>query len=273
MISIMRLNKNRAVSAENADNTSRLTRLKKFIKWTAVALLWLGIWQFAAAAVGQEILIPRPAAAFSALCEMMKTADFWYSAAMSLLRIIAGYLLAVFGGIAGAVLASRFAVFKAVFSPILHLIRAVPVASFIILALVWIQSPYLPIFISFLMVLPMIWSCVESGIEGIDIKYLEMAKIYRLSPFKTLIHIKIPFILPSFIAEATSALGFAWKSGIAAEVICLPDGSLGKLLQNSKLYVEIPRMFALTAVVALLSVLLELLVKAAARRFSNDKHR
>lgn len=267
---------NKSVFLPERDNTypsGRFTGLKKFLKWTAVLLLWLGIWQLAAAAVGQEILIPYPTAAFSAFLKLAKTAEFWYSAAMSILRIIAGYLLAVFAGIIGAVISSKSSIFKAVFSPVLHLIRAVPVASFIILALVWIQSPYLPIFISFLMVLPMIWSCVETGIAEINKKYLEMAKVYRLSSLKTLIHIKIPFILPSFIATATSALGFAWKSGIAAEVICLPEGSLGRLLQNSKLYVEIPEVFAITAVVALLSLLLEMLVKIAARRFSNDKHR
>lgn len=272
----MKPNKDTVTSTKQKNKLSPsggFSGLKKFFKWTAVLLLWLSIWQLAAAAVAQEILIPYPAAAFSALIDLAKTGEFWYSVAMSLLRILSGYLLAVFAGIIGAVLSARFPIFKAIFSPVLHLIRAVPVASFIILALVWIKSPYLPIFISFLMVLPMIWSCVESGIKEIDKKYLEMARVYRLTPLKTLIHVKIPFILPSFISSATSALGFAWKSGIAAEVICLPEGSLGKLLQNSKLYVEIPKVFAITAVVALLSLLLEMLVKAAARRFSNDKHR
>ena len=147
-----------------------------------------------------------------------------------------------------------------------------PVASFIILALVWIKSAYLAVFISFLMVLPIIWTTVQSGIEGLDRKYLEMAQVFGLSSAKTLFQIKIPFIMPSFIASATSALGFAWKSGVAAEVICRPANSLGKLLQDAKLYLETPRVFAVTATVALLSLLLELIIKRVTRRFSNDKH-
>ena len=246
------------------------SNVKKILKWTAVSLLWLAIWQLSAAAVGQELLIPYPKAALFAFFQLAKTADFWIAVLFSMLRIIVGYLLGVTVGVFGAVLSSRFSVFKAVFSPVLHLVRAVPVASFIILAFVWIKSAYISVFISFLMVLPMIWSSVESGIENIDRQYLEMAEIYRISPLKILIKIKIPFIMPSFIAAAVSALGFAWKSGVAAEVICRPASSLGRLLQDAKLYLETPRVFALTAVVAVLSLLLEIAVKRLARRFLND---
>ena len=99
-----------------------------------------------------------------------------------------------------------------------------------------------------------------------------MAKIFGVSPAKILFEIKIPLIMPSFAASATAALGFAWKSGVAAEVICRPANSLGKLLQDAKLYLETPRVFAVTATVALLSLLLELLIKRITRRLANDKH-
>lgn len=246
--------------------------LKKILKWTAVSLLWLAVWQLSAAAVGQELLIPYPKAVVLTLAELSSTAEFWRAVFFSMLRITAGYILGVTAGTVGAVLSARFSIFNAVFSPILHLIRAVPVASFIILALVWIKSAYLAVFISFLMVLPIIWTTVQSGIEGIDKKYLEMAEIFKIPPAKVLFDIKIPFVMPSFVASATAALGFAWKSGVAAEVICRPANSLGKLLQDAKLYLETPRVFAVTATVVLLSLLLELLVKRITRRFANDKH-
>lgn len=236
-------------------------------------LLWLAIWQLAAAAVGQELLIPYPKAVFFAFLQLLKTSDFFYAVLLSMLRIIVGYLLGVIAGTVGGILSSRFSLFKTVFSPILHLVRAVPVASFIILAFVWIKSTYISIFIAFLMVLPMIWSNVESAIENIDIRFLEMARVFNISPLKTLLSIKIPSIMPSFISAAVSALGFAWKSGVAAEVICRPELSLGKLLQDAKLYLETPTVFAVTGVVAVLSLLLEIAVKHIARRYLSDKNR
>ena len=234
------------------------SKLKSILKWAAVALLWLTAWQLAAAAVDKEILIPYPRAVFLSLISLCKTSEFWVAVALSLLRITAGYLLGIAAGVTGAVLSSRFKVFKAVFSPVLHIVRAVPVAA---------------VFISFLTVTPMIWSSTESGIENIDVKYLEAAKIFRLNPFKTLFEVKLPFLLPSFTASAANALGFAWKSGVAAEVICRPAGSIGRLLQDAKLYLETPNVFAVTAVVALLSLAFEIIIKRIAKRFMYDSNK
>lgn len=242
------------------------SKLFKIIKITAVLLLWTAVWQFAAFAVNKEILIPYPVTVLKTLCGLLKQPDFYKAVVFSLLRIIAGYTGGVLAGFFGALLAVHSKAFKAIFSPVLHLIRSVPVASFIILAMVLIKSAYLPIFISFLMVLPMIWSTVETALNEIDTKYTELARVYRLNAFKTLTEIKLPFIKPAFLSACASALGFAWKSGIAAEIICRPEISLGKLLQDSKMYVDTPEIFAVTAVVAILSLLLELLLKCIVGR-------
>ena len=135
----------------------------------------------------------------------------------------------------------------------------------------WLHSTTLPIFISFLMVLPMIWTTVETGLSTVDKKYLELAQVYRIDRFKTFLHIKIPFIMPGLISTSLTALGFAWKSGIAAEVICRPSNSLGNMLQEAKIYIETPEVFAITAVVALLSMLLEIIIRKTLRRYTNDK--
>ena len=240
--------------------------IKKLLKWTAVALLWLAVWQFAAAAADKEILIPYPYAVFLTLKELCKTTDFWIAVLYSMLRITAGYLSGIAVGVTGAVLSAKSSVFKAVFSPILHIVRAVPVASFIILALVWIKSAYLAVFISFLMVTPMIWSSVQNGIENIDKKYLEMARIFKIGTLKTLFHVKLPFIMPSFVAACANALGFAWKSGIAAEVIALPALSVGRNLYDAKIYLERADLFAWTLTVILLSMALEALLRGAMGR-------
>ena len=237
-----------------------------------MALLWLAVWQLAAAAVGKELLIPYPRAVFLTLAELGKTAEFWRAVLLTMLRITAGYVSGLIVGSVCAVLSARFRVFRDIFAPILHLIRAVPVASFIILALVWIKSAYLSVFISFLMVLPMIWSNVENGIRNLDNGYAEMGRVFGLSPLKILFKIKLPLIMPSFTAAAVNALGFAWKSGVA-EVICRPVNSIGRLLQDAKLYLETPRVFALTAVVAVLSLLIELIIKRLAGRYLNDKNK
>lgn len=248
------------------------TMLNKFLKNFAILLFWLSVWQLLSMAIANQLLIPSPLSTLSALMKLCKTEEFYFSVLLSLLRIICGFALGVVIGFLCALLSVRLKLFKEVTYPLLQIIKAVPVASFIILAFFWFKSAYLPIFISFLMVLPIIWSATETALRGIDIKYIEMAQVYRLKPLKIFFQIKLPFILPSFISASLTSLGFAWKSGIAAEVICKPASSLGKMLEQSKTHLEISEVFALTAVVAVLSIFLEITLKRLLRRYKNDKY-
>lgn len=247
-----------------------MKQIKKGIKTIAIVFLWVIIWQLAAYMINLDLLLPSPITTLKALITLFYDTKFYTSVAISLLRIATGYLLGVFCGISGAVLSHRFRFIRSFSTPVLRIISAVPVASFIILALVWFHSTTLPIFICFLMVLPMIWNVVLSGLDNIDVKYLELAKVYKLDSFKVLFKLKLRFILPTLISTSLTALGFAWKSGIAAEVICRPSHSLGNMLQEAKIYISTPEVFALTAVVAILSLLLELLIRRLLRRFTND---
>ena len=246
------------------------TTVNNILRKSAILVFWLAVWQILSLLINKQLLIPSPISTLEALIKLCKTTEFYYSVLVSLLRIVIGFTLGIVFGFLGGILSSKLKIFKEVTAPVLQLIKAVPVASFIILAFFWFESNYLPIFISFLMVLPIIWSNVETSLYGIDQKYIELGKVYKLSNFKIFFEIKLPFIMPSFISASLTALGFAWKSGIAAEVICKPIYSLGKMLEQSKTHLEIAEVFALTAVVAILSLLLEIALKKSLRRFCND---
>ena len=183
---------------------------KKTLKGGAVLLLWLLIWQAAALIVNNQLLIPTPLETLESLISLAQTGEFYIAVLKSLLRIISGFLLGVAVGFFGAVLSTKSHLFRAVTRPALQVIKAVPVASFIILAFFWFESDKLPIFISFLMVLPMIWATVETALLGVDNNYLELAKVYKLKPLKVFFQIKMPFIMPSFLSSCLTALGFAW---------------------------------------------------------------
>ncbi len=230
---------------------------KKFLTYTAVAAFWFVTWQLLSRSIGQEILLPSATAVAGTLLRLWGTADFWLSVCASLLRVLVGFCGAVTLGTALAMFTCRFQLLHTLFSPLLHIVRAAPVASFIILAYFWIETDLLPAFIAFLMVVPMVWANVSQGIRQTDGKLLEMAKVYRLSRGKILRHVWLPSVKPYFLAACTTGLGFAWKSGIAAEVICSPDRAIGTELRDAKAYLETPEVFAWTVTVVVLSVLLE----------------
>lgn len=246
--------------------------IKKTLKGTAILAFWLLIWQAAAMIINNQLLIPTPLETLKALFVLGQTGQFYLAVLRSLLRIIIGFALGVGVGFLGGILSNKLPLFNDLTAPAIQVIKAVPVASFIILAFFWFKSDYLPIFIAFLMVLPMVWSATLTALSGIDHNFIELGKVYKLSPTKIFFKIKLPFIMPTLLSTCLTALGFAWKSGIAAEIICRPQIALGTLLEQNKTYLEMPTVFALTVVVALLSIVLEIVLKHIVGRVLNAEN-
>ena len=236
-------------------------KLIKLLKAALVAAFWIGIWFLISLYVNLEILVPSPQKTLETFFALAATEKFRTALLRSLFRIIAGFLLALVFGCLGAVLSYRFKFFEELFSPLLNLVRAVPVASFIILALVWIKTNTLPIFISFFMVLPIIWDNMLYGMRSVDKAALEAAAVDGAGKWKQIIYIILPNLAPHFLSSAVTGLGFAWKSGIAAEVICRPPESLGNMLASAKNYLESAEVFAITFTIIVLSLIFETLLK------------
>ena len=230
---------------------------KRWLTWAAVAVFWLLVWAALARSVDEVLLLPSPLAVAQARVRLGATAAFWRTVGCSLLRIVLGYGAAVAVGTVLAVLTSRFRLLHTLCSPLLHLMRTVPVASFILLAYLWVRLQLLPGLIAGLMVVPLVWLNVSSGIAQTDRQLLEMAQVYRLGWRRTLRHVWLPSIQPYFRAACVTGLGFAWKSGIAAEVIGIPAGSIGERLYEAKAYLNTPDLFAWTILIVAVSVCFE----------------
>lgn len=211
-------------------------------------------------ALGQEILLVSPASVAMRLGQLALTGDFWRSIAFSLLRIAAGFLSAAVLGVALAALSARFVVVKELLAPAMLAIKAIPVASFIILVLIWVPSRNLSVLISFLMVLPIIYTNVLNGIQATDPQLLEMADVFALPASRSIRYIYVSQVLPFFRAACSVALGLCWKSGIAAEVIGIPTGSIGEKLYHAKVYLDTPDLFAWTLVIVFISLAFEKLI-------------
>ncbi len=223
-------------------------------------IFWLAVWQAGAMALGERLLLPSPVEVLACLARLGITAGFWRSVGWSAARILGGFVLASGLGTLLAGLSARFGFVRALLWPVVAAVKAVPVVSFIILALVWLPSRQLSLFISALMVFPTVYLNVLEGADRTDAALLEMARVFRVPAFRRLRDIYLPQILPWFRSACALGLGLCWKSGVAAEVIGLPAGSVGERLYNAKVYLETPELFAWTAVIVALSMLFERLV-------------
>ncbi len=220
----------------------------------AAALL---LWQVLSMAVGQKLILVSPLAAAARLGELCLERDFWQTVGASFLRIEAGFFLGLFLGAALAVLAAWAPFLEIMLWPFMTAVKSVPVASFIILSLIWLERSGLSVFISFLMVLPIFYFNVLAGMQASDGKLLEMAEVFRIPRLKKLCYLYLPQIRPFLFSACMAALGISWKAGVAAEVIGIPDGSIGERLYEAKVYLDTAELFAWTAVVVVVSVLFE----------------
>lgn len=237
-------------------------RLKKII---LPLLFWLGVWWLCALAVGKELILPTPLAVLERLFELLPTPGFWRSVGASLGRILAGFLLGSLLGVALGVFTAASGWGDILLSPALRAVRTVPVVSFILLLFFSLPTHRVPTVVSALMALPVVWRSARQGIAAADLRLLELAGQYRLSLWRKIRLVYLPAALPALAAGGETALGLAWKSGVAAEVLCQPKWGAGSQLQAAKAYLDASGLFAWTAVIILLSIGTEWLLRLCLR--------
>ncbi|MBE6799180.1 MAG: ABC transporter permease subunit [Ruminococcaceae bacterium] len=242
----------------------------KILKYVAVTAFWILIWEAASRILSREnelmlLLLPGPFKVFGTLTEMCRTKAFFVSVGASLLRVFTGFLWGAVGGFLFGVATHLSKIVDSLFNPIFKIIRAVPVVAFIILLYLFLESDAVPEVIVVLMVLPIMWQTTHDGLNNPDKRLSEMATVFELGRFKKLYYIDLPQISPQIISTAVTGLGLAWKSGIAAEVICETGGSLGELLKSGKETMNYDETYAVTLTVIILSIIIEFFFKGVFR--------
>ncbi len=246
--------------------TAIIMSVNKKTNWLKSILplaFWLVVWQVTAMAVGFPLLLPTPVSVGQTLLGLIVTAGFWRSVALSLFRVFGGLIAGCLSGCALALLTWRFAWADLLLSPVIRIIRATPVVSFILLLYLWVVRSGIPGVISAMMVLPVIWDSLRAGLAETDHKLLEMARAYQYGRWKTLRLIWLPSLRPYIGSGLSNCLGLAWKSGVAAEVICPPRYAIGTELSRAKTGLLTPELYAWTVVIVILSLLLEKLLRRA----------
>lgn len=215
------------------------------------------LWQLLAMKLDQKLLLATPVDVAKTLGVLMKSQEFYSAIAYSMGRILFGLLIGAAVGTACALLAGRWHFMEVLFWPYFSAMKATPVASIVILCLVWLSSRRLSVFIVFLVVTPVIYTNILAGIKNLDLKMKDMARVFGINGLRRLLYVYLPELKTYIIAAFALATGMAFKAGIAAEVIGTPGGSVGKMLYNAKVYLETPELFAWTLVIIVLSVVVE----------------
>ena len=234
----------------------------KWAAYSAALLFWLGFWHICAVKAELSFMLPKPLEVFKRFFELLGHFAFYQTLLISLLRVTVGFLGGLFLGVLSGFLSHRFFWARSLISPMMSVIKATPVASFILVVILWIERGGVPSFISLLMVLPIVWQNTVLGLEKRDPALGEMAQVFRLGKWRTLLRVDLPQVIPFILSASKTGMGLSWKAGIAAEVLALPAESVGEMIHNAKLYLETVDLYAWTLAIILTSVLLEKLFSA-----------
>jgi NitT/TauT family transport system permease protein len=237
----------------------------RLIGAASVALL-VALWQAVSSLIGLEIILPGPAATFARLGLLLASPGFVADVAATVTRGLVGFGISAGAALALGVAAGRSTTVFVALQPLVALLRATPVMSVILLAMIWFRTEGMPVFVAFLMCFPVLYGNVVEGIRSLDRDLVDMAHVFRVRRPRILASLYLPAILPYLVAGFSSTLGLSWKVVVAAEVLAQPGHAIGTRLQDSRVMLDTSGVLAWTAVALLLSAATEGLLRVAARR-------
>ncbi len=246
---------------------------KKYLKPLLIVLsiaLFILLWHITASIIDFSYLLPQPMKVFKAFFVLLGESVFWRAISTSVLYISAGAAIGMAIGIIIGILTVIFPLLDTMLSPVFSVIRATPVACFIVLAWILIEATvgakYLPLVIAAMMVAPVMMTGTQGGIRATPPSLLEASEIYRLSWWRKVRTCYLPAMLPHIFTTVLNCIGLAWKAGIAAEIIVLVKGTIGYEIYEERNYtLNSARLYAWTLAVILISLAFEYLFSHLAK--------
>lgn len=244
-----------------ADRKQNMSETRRWLLRAAAVLTWLLLWQLAAWAIAEPVLLPLPLRVFVRFFELVVTARFWTMAMLTSGRIVLGFLIAFFLGVLLAIAATSNRLIQTFLWPPLAAIKSIPVASIIVLLLVVLKPDSLPHAVAALLVLPLIYTNTLTALQNVDRNLLEMATSFGLDRRTVFFAVYLPALRPLLTAAAGTGAALFFKAGVAAEIITVPMRSLGASIYEARIHLATEDLFAVTIAVVILGALFEYLVR------------
>jgi NitT/TauT family transport system permease protein len=232
----------------------------------AAILSFLLLWETGARWLNNPLLVPLPADALRQAWGLLGTAAFWRHLGVTIGRGLVGFGLALCSGLAIGLLAGRRPGVRAFCQPLIAMLRSTSSISLIILALIWMRSDQVPVFVAFLVVFPIIVQNVIEGMCQVSPNLLAMVQVFHLSRRQRMVKLYLPSLLPFLAAAAATGLGFTWKVLIAAEVLAYPSWGVGAQLDRARTYLQTDLVFAWTLVVMAIGLGFDYLLASLSRK-------
>lgn len=247
--------------------------VNKIIKNTGIVAFWICVWQIMAAIIHNDIFFAGPVEVFKRLLDFVLTSEFWISILNSIFRIMSGFFLAFFIAYVIAFIAYNIKIIEELLTPFVNVLRAVPVAAVVVIISIVAGSKWLSLYVTFMVLFPLVYMNLLEGLKSANVDMLEAAKIYKISWWNKYKVIYVPSIKPGLLSAVKTGVGMSFKSGVAAEIICLAEKSIGLEIYSSKIYFDTPGVLAWTITIIVISYIAEIiLVKLSYIIMQGNRH-
>lgn len=210
-----------------------MLKLRKIIPPLIMLALVIGAWWWTVEAT-KSLIFPTPWAVLSGTFELVKDGSLWDHIGSSLMRVGAGFFLAVSIAIPLGLCMGRVSSVHDTLNPLVQILRPISPIAWIPLSILWFGvGNASPIFLIFIAALFPVIVQTAAGVSTIDQRYLRAANNFGVSRPKLYRQVIIPAILPDLVVGMRISLGVAWLVVVAAEMIALHSG-LGYLIMDAR---------------------------------------
>lgn len=233
----------------------------KRIVLTCLSILLIPVaWQLLSWQMAQPQLIPSFPDLIRALFRLVYSPGFLVSIGTTCLRACIGLLLSLAAASITAFLLNRSEAIRFLFMPWLSLLRSVPVISFILLALIFLNPEMIPLLIAFLTMYPLLTENLLKGLMNRRDSWKMLARQFHLNAWNCLFQINYPQLKPYLFSGLASAVGFGWRAIIMGEVLSQCVDGIGKRMKEAQVFIDVPELIAWTLVAIVLSWLTDKLI-------------
>ena len=231
--------------------------LKNLIQTGVAIAFLLAVWWVAYLSVGNDLLIPPLSDSLKEMGDLLVKAAFWRALGGTLLRALIAFFISFLLAVFFAVIAYLVPWFERFFAPIVSVLRSMPILAVLLVLLSFLDAGKAPIAVAFLSLFPMLYAGVLAALSGLDKHLIEVSLVCGTPLWRRVTEIYLPLSSPYILKEGAAALSFSLKLIVSAEVLSFTAKSLGGMMQDAKLYSEIPQLFALVGVTFALGLVLE----------------
>ena len=227
------------------------------IGWIIIIL----IWEIFSLSLNNDVVFPDILSTIKALGKILIDKYTYVVLGHTLFRLLISLLVSFVLALIFAIISYLKEWARLIFTPIVLLLKTIPVASIIIIMIIFIGHNNSPYYIASFVIFPIMYEGIYGGLKQIDDSALD--EIKTISNFNLVIakDIYLPLIKNNITTSLLQSIGLGLKVMLMAEFISQPTHSIGRQLLEEKNYLNYDAVFAWTLLLIMIVIILELLTK------------